>query len=114
MFGEFQHAHFFYLIGAAGIEKFYLISFVDAAIENTEQYLYAPISVVHRIKNHGLQWCLRVSLWSRNTLYNGIQNICNTNAFFGAGMDHIFTFAADEVYNLVGNFFGHGAGQVVG
>ncbi len=109
---EFKHAHLIGVVFFLGGQKLNTVAFMECAVHHSEIGNNASKRVKHRVKNQGLKGSVRISFGMRNAVNNGFQYFIHTLSGFSGSRQNVFQIAANKVYNLVRNLFGHGGGQV--
>ena len=74
---------------------------LDGAIENAEVGDDTTERVEHGVKDEGLQRCIGVSLRSRNTLDDGLQDFFHALACLAGSLNNVGLVTTDKVHNLI-------------
>lgn len=85
---------------------------MDGAVHNLEVGDDATERVEHGVENQSLQRSFCVTLWMRDALHDGIENLFHALTRLATGTDDVLWVTADEVNDLVLHLVGHGTGHV--
>ncbi len=112
LFVELQYADLISVIFLVRVDEFYLVALFDGSVEYPEVYFDAAERVENGVEDHGLERRLGIAFRGFHAVHHGLEDLFDSVPFFRAGTDHVFAFTADQIYDLVGYFLGHGVRQV--
>ena len=96
----------------ARIEELHLVSLPDDTVHNLEVSNNAPERVEYRIEDQSLQRRFLITFGMRNTLNDCLKNLLNPHSRLTGSADYLLTLTAEQLYNFILYFFGHGARHI--
>ena len=107
-----EHPNLVGLVFAVGCEELHLIPFFQSAVEDAVVRDDASERIVDAVENHGLQRGFRIALGCRYARYDGFEDVLDAQSRLATGGYDVVHGTADEVHNLIANYFGIGGVQI--
>ena len=102
-----EHSDLICIIFLSGIEELDLVTLADGSVHNLEICDDSSERIEYRVKDKGLERCLRITLRSRNSLDDGIQNLFDAFSGLARSKQDILSLASDKIYHLVSHYIHH-------